>query len=337
MTADFVLNADFTSKDKPLRVFTWHIHGSYLYYLSQGNYELYIPVNSERTEGYSGKGTTFPFGTNVHEITADEVKNIELDCILFQSKKNYLIDQYETLSARQRELPKIYLEHDPPCEHPTDTKHVVDDSEVLIVHVTQFNRLMWDNNSSSTAVIDHGVLVPNIKYTGEIERGIVVINNIEKRGRRLGYDIFQEVRKYIPLDIVGMGSETIGLGEISHTRLPEFISKYRFFFNPIRYTSLGLSVLEAMSLGVPVVGLATTEMAVTFENGKSGIIHTDINYLVHKMKLLLLDNELARAIGQEGQKVARERFNIRRFAADWEKTFNNAVHRRNHVDIKEAV
>jgi len=40
----------------------------------------------------------------------------------------------------------------------------------------------------------------------------------------------------------------------------------RFFFNPIRYTSLGLAVCEAMMVGMPIIGLATTEMATTVQN-----------------------------------------------------------------------
>jgi glycosyltransferase involved in cell wall biosynthesis len=324
---------DFNSKR--LKIFTWHIHGSYLFYLSQGDYDIYIPVSNERSEGYYGKGTTFPFGPNVHEVPEDEVKNLDFDCILFQSKKNYQTDQFQTLTLEQRDLPKIYLEHDPPREHPTDTKHVVDDPDVLLVHVTHFNSLMWDNNHTPMKVIDHGVIVPDIPYSGETQRGIVVINNIEKRGRRLGLDIFLEARKHIPLDLVGMGAEELGLGEVPHTKLPEFISKYRFFFNPIRYTSLGLSVCEAMSLGVPVVGLATTEMATAIRNEVTGFVHTDLSYLIEKMKLLLTDKDLAFKMGQEGKKYASERFNIKRFTNDWEQTFGQAV--KNKKDNKYAV
>lgn len=307
------------------RVFTWHIHGSYLYYLSQGNYDIYIPVKEDKSEGYYGKGETFPFGENLHVVPAEEVKNLELDCILFQSNKNYVTDQYEILSAEQRELPKIYLEHDPPRQTPTDTKHVVDDPEVLLVHVTHFNRMMWDNNRTPTKVIDHGVVDPQVQYSGKLDRGIVVINNIQKRGRRLGLDLFLELRKKVPLDLVGMGSEDLGLGEVKHGQLPEFISQYRFFFNPIRYTSLGLSILEAMMIGIPVVGLATAELVTVIQNGVSGYIHTDPGYLGEKMKALLEDPDLARQLGQHGQKTARERFNIARFAKDWEDTFHAVI------------
>src|SRR5688500_12973858 len=99
-----------------LKIFTWHIHGSYLYYLSQGNYDIYIPVTNGQREGYYGRGKTFPFGSNVHEISAASVKYHDFDIVLFQSSTNYLVDQFEILSEEQRKLPRIYLEHNTPHE-----------------------------------------------------------------------------------------------------------------------------------------------------------------------------------------------------------------------------
>lgn len=314
--------------NKRIKIFTWHIHGTYLYYLSLGAYEIYIPVSKEPKPGYVGRGTTFPFGENVHEVAEIEVKNLELDCILFQTKKNYLEDQYETLSAEQRGLPKIYLEHDPPQETTPYTKHIITDSNVSLVHVTHFNSLMWDNNNVPFTVVEHGVEVRTVPYSGELERGVVVINNIERRGRRLGLDIFLEVQKHVPLDLVGMGAEKLGLGEVLHPELPEFLSRYRFFFNPIRFTSLGLAVCEAMVMGVPVVGLATTELASVIKNGETGIIHTDINYLINAMKDLLADKEKAKQIGAAGQEMAKKRFDIKRFTTDWLRVFSTAIARQ---------
>lgn len=308
-----------------LKIFTWHIHGSYLFYLSQGNFDIYIPVKEERTEGYYGKGETFPFGKNVHEVAAADVKLMDFDCILYQTNTNYLVDQYEILSAGQRRLPRIYLEHDPPRMHPTDTKHVVNDRDMLLVHVTHFNRLMWDNNGVPTRVIEHGVTASTVPYSGHLERGLVLINNLPARGRLLGLDIFKEVGKQVPLDLVGMGTGKLGLGEVLHPQLPSFISQYRFFFNPIRYTSLGLAVCEAMMAGLPVVGMATTELSTVIQNEHNGFIHTDLDYLVEKMKFLLRNREAARAMGSHGSDTARVRFDINRFTRDWQRLFEEAI------------
>src|SRR5690606_37535114 len=103
---------------------------------------------------------------------------------------------------------------------------------------------------------------PDARYSGELERGLVVVNGLTQRGRRLGADVFEQVRKALPLDLVGLDAEAAGgLGEIGHEELPRLMARYRFLFNPIRYTSLGLSVCEAMTVGMPIVALATTEMA----------------------------------------------------------------------------
>jgi glycosyltransferase involved in cell wall biosynthesis len=304
-----------------LRIFTWHIHGSYLYYLSKGNYDLYIPVNEARSPGYYGRGKTFPFGDNVYEIPAGEVADMEFDLILFQDDENYLADQFDILSVAQQKLPRIYLEHDPPTGHPTNTKHLVKNREVILVHVTHFNRLMWDNRNQITYVIEHGVTDPGVTYSGELEKGIVVVNNLPKRGRLAGMDVFNEIKAHIPLDLVGMGAGTAGLGEVLHPDLPAFLSQYRFFFNPIRYTSLGLAICEAMMLGMPVVGLATTELAVTIRDGYSGFTDTNVSALIDKMRYLLNYPDAAAEIGGNAREVAMNRFNMVRFTEEWENLF----------------
>jgi glycosyltransferase involved in cell wall biosynthesis len=312
---------------KRIKVFSWHIHGSYLYYLSQGDFDIYVPLKENKSTGYIGRGTTFPFGNNVFEVPVDKVKELPLDCILFQTPQNYLHDQFEILSAEQRLLPKIYLEHDPPQGIPTDTPHVVlNDPEITLVHVTHFNKLMWNNGKAQTHVIDHGITPSSVKYSGVLDRGIVIINNLQERGRRLGLDIYLEVREHVPIDLIGMDTKKLGgLGEILHPQLPDFLKQYRFFFNPIRYTSLGLAVLEAMMVGLPVVGLATTEMVTVIQNGHNGILHTDISYLIGEMKKLIEDPAYAARLGNAGKQTVTERFNIQRFKSDWYELLSRVI------------
>ena len=324
------------NKDR-LKIFTWHIHGTYLYYLSQGNYDIYIPVNDDKNEGYYGRGETFPFGDNVKEIRVEDIKSARFDCILFQTNKNYLFDQYEILSEEQRTLPRVYVEHDSPPKSACEQKHIMNDANVLMVHVTNFNKLMWNNEDCGTAtVIDHGIIVPPHTYSGELNKGVVIVNHLHQRGKKLGADIFEKVSKEIPLDLIGMGTKEYGgLGEVMHPQMPGYIGKYRFCFNPIRWTSLGLAVLEAMGAGLPVVALATTEYTTVIKDGYNGFIHTDVDYLIEKMKVLLADTKLAKTLGNAARKTVETRFNIDRFNAAWEGVFRLAIQKNKPTYEKE--
>ena len=313
-----------------LRVFTWHLHGGYLYYLAHGNYEIYVPVKPGRPIPYGGASPGFRWPSNVIEIPADDVRSADFDCVLFQSRTQYFEEQFEILSESQRRLPRIYLEHDPPLEHPTDTRHWVDDPDVLLVHVTPFNELMWNSGRTPTRVIQHGVVVPEgAAYSGHLERGITAVNNLYRRGRRTGPDIFDRARTEVPIDLAGMGSEDVGgLGDVPLERLMSLETNYRFFFNPIRYTSLGLAVIEAMMLGLPITGLATTEVASAVENGVSGFIDTDLGRVIQGMKELLADEGLARKMGEEAKARAMDRFGIDRFVREWKETFELVTGKR---------
>ncbi len=314
----------------PLRILTWHVHGTYLYYLSRVPHTFVLPVKPARPHPYGGRTRSFPWPDNVVEVPAERLREERLDLILFQSAQAYERDQYKLLTPAQWRLPRVYLEHDPPREHPTDTRHVVDDPDVLVVHVTRFNELMWDCGRSPTTVIPHGVVVPpHLAYTGTMPRGVVVVNNLRTRGRRLGADIFERARSAaVPLDLIGMDARSMGgLGEVPPTEVPGFIASYRFLFNPIRYTSLGLSVCEAMTLGMPVVGLATTEMATTVEDGVSGYVDNDVDVLVARMHTLLADQDLAMRLGEGARSYAARAFSIERFVADWDATFRDVVAR----------
>jgi glycosyltransferase involved in cell wall biosynthesis len=312
-----------------LRVLTWHVHGSYLYYLTQAPHDFYLPVKPGRPEGYGGRNGNFDWGDNVHEVPADELQRLQFDVVLFQSQRNFSVDQFEVLSLAQRQLPRVYLEHDPPRESPTDTRHTVDDPDVLLVHVTPFNALMWDSGRTPTWVIDHGVTVSeNHRYTGELERGVVVVNNLARRGRRLGHDVFERAREEVPLDLAGMGSHELGgMGDLPLATLHAQLGRYRFFFNPIRYTSMGLAVCEAMMIGLPILGLATTEMSAAIQNGVNGFVETNVNRLVAHMRRLLADPEEARALGEGARRTAAERFGIHRFVADWTDVFEQVAGR----------
>ena len=307
-----------------LKILTWHIHGSYLNTLARIDADWYLPIKPGRPEGYGGRGPTFDLPEYMREVPAEQVGKLDLDLIIYQTPKNYFEDQFEILSAEQRQLPKIYLEHNTPKPHAVDTKHPIDDPHVLLVHVTHYNRLMWDNGRTPTMVIEHSVAIdPTVMYSGHLERAITIVNGMQKRPRIAGYDIFLQAQQVVPLDAVGMETEAFGgLGDVPYRDLHRRVAAYRLLFSPIRYTSLPLAVIEAMTIGMPVVALATTELPTVIENGVTGYISCDIDKLIDAMHFLLANPQEARRLGANAQAVARERFGLERFKRAWNNAFD---------------
>jgi hypothetical protein len=252
-------------------------------------------------------------------MPVSEVNDAEFDCIVFQSRAHYLEDAPRLLGPRHRNVPRVYLEHDPPLEHPTDTRHVVTDPSVHVVHVTHYNALMWDNGEAPVRVIEHGVVIPpGVRYTGEIPQGIAVVNHLRRRGRRLGLDVYRALSREVPLALIGMDAESEGgLGEVRNVDVPAFVSRYRFYFHPCRYTSWGLAACEAMMAGTPIVGLATTELPSVIASGVNGYADTSLPRLRDAMRTLVNDPGLAERWGLEARATALRRFHIDRFVADW--------------------
>lgn len=310
-------------RTRSLRILTWHVHGNYLYNLSQVPHDFWLVTDAERSPHHSGRSGRLPWGSNVHEAPVDELHRLQFDVLLFQHRQQWQEEQHRVLTSAQRSLPRIVLEHDPPQASPTDELHWCQDPGALLVHVTPYNALMWDSGVTPVRVIEHGVR-PLVErpWHGELARGIVVVNNLQRRGRRLGLDVWRQAAATVPLQLVGMGSEALGgAGEVAQHDLPAWLAAHRFFFNPIRHTSLGLAVIEAMLAGVPVVGLATAGLVTVIDSGRNGFIDHRLPVLTGVMHELLRDARLAWSWGQAGQRTALERFGIERFVADWMAAF----------------
>ena len=159
------------------------------------------------------------------------------------------------------DLPAVYLEHNTPEASPCRQRHpLADRRDIPIAHVTHFNRLYWDNGEAPTTVIEHGIIDPGARYTGELRRGAVVVNEPGRRGRMVGADLVTGFADIGPVDVYGMQTqafvdtlptdavvahENLRTQEDMHAEL----ARRRVYLHPMRWTSLGLSLIEAMQLG----------------------------------------------------------------------------------------
>ena len=283
-----------------LRILTWATRPDYLRCLAQTSHELLVVSSRGRSEHGD-------FPPNVHEVGAEEARRQKLDLILFQRPKHYLDDQYELLTAAQRRAAKVYLEHEPPREHPVDSRHVVSEASVPVVHVSHFNRLMWDHGHAPTRVIEPGVSPPPAAYSGELDRGLAVIERVTRR-RALGIDLYDEAKQRAPLDLAFEFD-------------PQAAARYRFFFFPARYASPSLSLLRAMMIGMPVLGYGAGGIDGVVRHGIDGFLEADPATLVERMRELAADRQRAALLGAAARRNALARFGIERFVADWNRLF----------------
>lgn len=313
---------------KPLNILIWHIHGAYLTAITQTQHNWYVPTKPVRAgnapEGYVGRGNESTMPDYVREVPAEQVRDLPLDLIICQTPTNYARDRFEILSPEQLQLPTIYLEHNSPEPHPTDSRHpAAADAATTLVHVTHYNRLMWDNGTAPTRVVEHSVAIdPNLRYGGERAEGIIVVNELRRRGRMAGFDLYEQLRQRVAITVAGMGAAEIGgIGEMHYSRLHQRVAEYRFLFSPMRYSSLPLAVIEAMTIGMPIVALATTELPTVIQNGVHGYVSANPDELADRMQFLLDNPDEARRMGRNARELALSRFGLDRFVADWNRVF----------------
>ena len=308
-----------------LRILTWPIHGSYFNTLATLDHDWLLPVRDDGADGYGGRGQA-GYPPSVRDIPAGRLRDTELDLVLYQHPDN-LRDAATLLDPAQRRLPRIYLEHNTPFPDPVASPHPFADPHGLLVHVTRYNRLMWDNGPAPTRLVEHSVAIdPTVAWSGERAEGITVINSMPHRGRKVGLDLFLAARRHVPLQLAGFGNEGLdSLGDIPYPRLHRAVAAYRFLFSPCRYTSLPLAVIEALTIGMPVVTLATTELPEVIVNGVHCYLSNDLDELLAGMRRLLDDRAHAAQLGANARELARRRFGLDRFARDWDAAFADAI------------
>ena len=310
-----------------MRILLWHVHGSWTTAFVQGGHDYYVPVLPDRGPDGLGRARTYPWPPAVVEVTPAEAQDLDVDLVVLQRPEDLALAP-SWLGGRRpgRDVPAVYVEHNAPQGRVNDLRHpAADRSDLVVVHVTHFNDLFWDCGSTPTAVIEHGIPDPGYRYVGDLPRIAVACNEPVRRGRVTGTDLFARFGAAAPVDVFGMRVEELagapGIGDVHEdlpqSRLHEEVPRRRVYVHPHRWTSLGLSLLEAMHLGMPVVVLAATE-AIEAVPPEAGAISTRVDALVDATRALVRDPERARAAGLRAREVALARYSLDRFLADWE-------------------
>jgi hypothetical protein len=312
-----------------VNVLLWHVHGSWTTALVQGGHTYLLPVLPERGDDGRGRAQTWDWPSNAVEVTPEESAAADVDVVLLQRPKELDGFAERWLGGRRpgRDVPAIYVEHNAPQGPINEMRHPAAGRDgFTICHVTHFNALFWDAGSTPTRVIEHGIVDPGYRYTGEEPRAAVVINEAPRRARVTGTDLLERFSAAgVPFDLFGMDAARIGgIEDVPQHRLHHEMARRRVYLHPIRWTSLGLSLIEAMHLGMPVVALATTE-APEAVPCSAGVISTRVDTLAEAVRGFLHDPDRALEAGRAARAAARERYGLERFLADWDGLLSEVV------------
>lgn len=321
-----------------MRILLWHVHGSWTTAFVQGGHDYLLPVLPDRGPLGLGRATAWDWPGSVREVDPEGLRGQDVDVVLLQRPEEIEAATRWLGRAPGTDVPAVFVEHNAPRGgQPPDARHpLADRADVRLVHVTHFNELMWDSGAAPTSVIEHGVLDPGHRYTGELARAAVAINEPVRRWRVTGTDLLPRFAGAVPLDVFGMAVDGLAarLGvapsrlrtyqDLPQHRLHAELARRRLYVHPMRWTSLGLSLIEAMMLGLPVVVLATTEASEAVP-ADAGVVSTNVDVLVEAAHWLLEDHEAAQRLGKNARAAALDRYGLERFLADWDRLLAEVV------------
>lgn len=309
-----------------MKIFAWHVHGSWMTAFVQGGHEYVVPVVPDRGPDGRGRAQTWQWPATVEERAPETLAGERFDFIVLQRPHEYDLARAWLGVRPGIDVPAAYVEHNAPQGRINEMLHpMAAHPEIPVVHVTHFNALFWDCGAARTFVIEHGVVDPGPRYTGEIPRCAVVINEAQRRARVTGTDLLARFDRVAPVDLFGMDAARLGgIENLAQDRLHDEIARRRIYLHPIRWTSLGLSLIEAMHLAMPVVALATTEVPAAVPPS-AGVVSTDVDELVEAGRILLQDPDRCAAMGERARAHALERYGLERFLSDWDRLFEELI------------
>ena len=299
-----------------MNVFLWHVHGSWTTAFVQGQHRYLVPVLPERGPDGRGRADTYEWPESVVEVSPEEAARAAVDVVVLQRPDELSRLAASWLGGRRpgRDLPAVYLEHNAPQGRISEMRHpAADRPELTVVHVTHFNRLFWDTGGTPVRVIEHGVVDPGHLYEGRLARGAAAINEPVRRGRVVGADLLPELRLSLPIDVFGMATDR----DLPQRRLHREMARRRAYVHPYRWTSLGLALIEAMHIGMPVVALATTEVPEAVPPA-AGFVSNRLDRLCDGLRRLGGDRQLACEMGAAAREHALCRYGLKRFLGEWD-------------------
>ncbi|MBN9107289.1 MAG: glycosyltransferase [Pseudonocardia sp.] len=321
-----------------MNILVWHVHGSWTTAFVQGPHRYLLPTLPERGPWGGGRAAAWDWPESAVEVAPEELPGTAVDVVVVQRPEEFDLAR----TWLRRDVPVVYLEQNAPRGPAATSIHpVADRDDLLLVHVTAFNELMWDNGSTPTVVVEHGIVDPGHLWTGERAAAATCINEPVRRNRVTGTDLLARFAADAPLDVFGMGTGGISTrdtgtgaegrvrayGDLPQHELHTELARRRVYLHTARWTSLGLSLIEAMTIGLPAVAVASTAAPGAIP-ARAGVCSADVAVLGEALRHFVSDPDAAATAGAAARAFALDHFGLERFLHDWDVVLDRAAGHR---------
>ena len=305
--------------ERPLTILLWHVHGSWTTSFVHGRHRYLVARLPDRGPDGLGRAATYRWPDGVEEIDPTRAAAAPVDVVLLQRELDlHLAPSWLGGRRPGRDVPAVYVEHNAPQGRIADMRHLLADrDDIPVVHVSHFNALFWDNGRARTRVIEHGVIDPGHRARADLPRGVVAINEACRRGRVTGTDLLATLSAGAPLDLFGIDAARLGGREVTQAELHDEMARRRVYVHPFRWTSLGLTLIEAMLLGLPVVALDTTAIGEAVPPD-AGVVSNRLDVLAGAVGSFARDPDQSLEVGALARRAALARYSLTRFLDDWD-------------------
>lgn len=305
----------------------WHVHGSWMDAFVSGRHRYLLPRTSDG--GADGRGRAGRDWPQAEEVPLARLRDSDVDLVVLQRPEEIELTRRWLGRRPGIDVPAVFVEHNAPRPHPTGSVHPLGGrSDITIVHVTDFNRMMWDNACAPTLVIEHGIADPGERYIGDVPAAASMINEPLRRWRVVGADLLGPLGAAVPIDVWGIGTEQLnerrhrrggvtGMGDTPRVRLLGEVARRRVYLHTARWTSLGLSLVEAMFIGMPVVAVGST-MSPMVVPPEAGVVSAAVDELADALRGFSSDRAAAEVAGKAARRYAQKRFSLERFHSQWD-------------------
>jgi glycosyltransferase involved in cell wall biosynthesis len=262
-----------------------------------------------------------------HQLKID----LTFDVILSQK----CLEQYPIFKqiSDQLNIPLIVLHHSLPWIPPfgnwneETTKrigHLQCDHNVF---VSNFSAEAWyhDPNDPNIMILHHGIDTNFFSnWIGGDGKVMTAVQNYPQRDNIYGFSLYKAATKDLKTNAWG-NSPGFSKNANGPDHLLELYKKASVFLNTTQWSSCPLAILEAMSVGCPVVSTCTTMLPEFLIDGENCFLSNDPKVMHERLKQLIDDPILGKKLGAAGRETIIQKFGQERFLQEWNQIFHKVV------------